>query len=137
MDCVFCRIINREAPALRVRSFLDAIVIVPLGPVVEGHRLVIPRAHVADFTEDPDVSAATMRCAAIYARDIGGDANLITSRGAAATQTIHHLHIHVVPRRAGDGLALPWDPTPPLEPRQERENEWSTNRAANTPGGAS
>lgn len=37
-------------------------------------------------------------------------ANLITSRGGAATQTVFHLHVHVVPREAGDGLALPWTP---------------------------
>ncbi len=36
--------------------------------------------------------------------------NLITSAGREATQTVFHLHIHVVPRRDGDGLALPWTP---------------------------
>lgn len=35
-------------------------------------------------------------------------ANIITSRGSAATQTVYHLHLHVVPRREGDGLGLPW-----------------------------
>jgi histidine triad (HIT) family protein len=48
-----------------------------------------------------------MSRAAQWARTCG-DANLITSVGSAATQTVFHLHVHVVPRRAGDGLALPW-----------------------------
>jgi histidine triad (HIT) family protein len=38
----------------------------------------------------------------------GIDCNIITSVGSAATQTVRHLHVHVVPRRRGDGLQLPW-----------------------------
>ena len=40
--------------------------------------------------------------------DAPPSANLITSIGAAATQTVFHLHVHVVPRHEGDGLLLPW-----------------------------
>lgn len=38
------------------------------------------------------------------------DANIITSKGSLATQTVFHLHVHLVPRAAGDGLPLPWTP---------------------------
>ncbi len=48
-----------------------------------------------------------MRHAAELAAEVG-DCNVITSRGAAATQTVRHLHVHVVPRRQGDGILLPW-----------------------------
>jgi histidine triad (HIT) family protein len=37
-------------------------------------------------------------------------ANLITSKGSAATQTVFHLHVHLVPRQVDDGLPLPWTP---------------------------
>lgn len=106
-DCVFCRIVNGQAPSTQVREWPDAVAIVPHRPVVDGHVLVIPKRHVADFTEDPDVTAAVMR----RASGIGEyPMNLITSAGSAATQTVFHLHVHLVPRRDGDGLALPWTP---------------------------
>src|SRR6185369_2606064 len=88
---------------------------VPLNPVVDGHILFIPTLHVADFTEDPAVSSSVMFRAAQWA-EFGGDCNLITSKGKDATQSVFHAHLHLVPRRAGDGLSLPWDPSPPPLP---------------------
>jgi len=108
-QCVFCQIIAGKAPATVIEQWPDAIAIVPIGPVTPGHTLMIPRAHVADFAEDPVVTAATMaRAAELDGRAPAGAANLITSRGRAATQSVFHLHVHIVPRRANDGLALPW-----------------------------
>ncbi|MGI5274726.1 HIT family protein [Nonomuraea sp. CA-218870] len=111
-SCVFCDILAGEAPATIVRSWSTAIAIKPLNPVTEGHTLVIPATHVRDVTEDPEVSAMTMEVAAEYAAGVG-PCNVITSVGREATQTVFHLHIHVVPRRAEDGLALPWSPSVP------------------------
>ncbi|MFH8742105.1 HIT family protein [Streptomyces albidoflavus] len=109
-SCVFCAITAGRAPAKVVKEWNDAIAIVPLGPVTAGHVLVIPRVHVADFAVDPDVTGSTARRAAQLCRDLDlVHANLITSKGAEATQTVFHLHLHLVPRTAGDGLALPWD----------------------------
>lgn len=104
--CVFCQIADGRAPATIVREWPDAIAIIPLNPVVEGHVLVIPRAHVADATLAPDITAATMRRAAEIAPY---PSNIITSAGPAATQSVRHLHLHVIPRDWDDGLALPWD----------------------------
>jgi histidine triad (HIT) family protein len=84
------------------------MVIVPLHPVVEGHVLAIPERHAADFTEDWLATSGAMHAAFQYGRILGGDCNLITSKGWAATQSVYHLHVHVVPRRENDGLALPW-----------------------------
>ncbi|KOU62106.1 hypothetical protein ADK57_25955 [Streptomyces sp. MMG1533] len=80
-----------------------------MNPATDGHVLVVPRIHVADFTTDPDVTGATAKRAAelAQAHDLVS-ANLITSKGRAATQSVFHLHLHLVPRRAGDGLLLPW-----------------------------
>ncbi|MEU4199061.1 HIT domain-containing protein [Streptomyces sp. NPDC026294] len=110
MNCAFCRIVAGAAPAAVVARWDDALAIVPLGPVVPGHVLVIPAVHVADATENPVVTGATMTRAAEYAASVGGSLNLITSKGSEATQTVFHLHIHVVPRAAGDALPLPWTP---------------------------
>jgi histidine triad (HIT) family protein len=105
--CPFCEIVAGRAPATVIRGWPDALAIVPRGPVVDGHLLVIPKAHVSDFGENPDVSAAIMRRAAELSAG-RGPMNLITSRGKEATQSVWHCHLHLVPRAAGDGLALPW-----------------------------
>lgn len=108
-DCVFCRIIAGDEPAEVVATWPDAIAVVPLNPVVPGHRLVIPTAHVVDFTEDATVTGAVMARAAQLAQAWAiHPANLITSAGREATQSVFHLHAHVVPRAENDGLALPW-----------------------------
>lgn len=100
-DCPFCEIMA-NLTTVRVA------IIEPLNPVVDGHRIAIPREHVRDAGENPDITAETMHYASVYASQLGGDYNLITSAGEAATQTVYHLHIHIVPRRADDGLQLPW-----------------------------
>ena len=107
-DCVFCQIVAGTSPAKFVASTPDAITIHPLYPVTLGHMIVIPTKHVADFTTDPDVSALTMAEAARVAAIYGWPCNIITSRGREATQSVFHLHLHIVPRRENDGLALPW-----------------------------
>src|SRR5215471_584927 len=108
--CAFCSIAAGTAPAEVVRDWPDALAIRPRGGGVgPGHVLVIPRAHVADAGVDPVVTAAVMARAAELLAELPA-ANLITSRGSAATQTVFHLHAHVVPRVLEDGSLLPWSP---------------------------
>ena len=106
-NCVFCQIVAGEVEARVVRRWPGVLAIVPRSPVVDGHLLVLPTAHVRDVGTDPSISAATMAAAAELAGELPA-ANVITSRGAAATQSVWHLHLHVVPRKAGDCLPLPW-----------------------------
>lgn len=102
--CVFCdRIRNGEYD--QASEF--AVSFSPRNPVTPGHLLVVPRRHVPDAAAAPDNAADAFHLAAKIAGGLG-DCNLITSIGPAATQTVFHMHVHVVPRRAGDGLALPW-----------------------------
>ncbi|MFJ2736101.1 HIT family protein [Streptomyces sp. NPDC087317] len=117
-DCPFCRIIHDGAPATIVHEWSDALAIVPRsGGCADGQLLVLPRNHVADFTTDPVVSATVQLRAAELAAQIGGQWNYLTSCGPDATQTVFHLHGHLVPRTASDGLALPWThPTREQEP---------------------
>jgi histidine triad (HIT) family protein len=105
LECVFCRIVDGTEPVRNERRWADTMAFEPLNPVTPGHLLVIPTRHVRDFTEDPYISGRVMRRAAEIAVP---PCNLITSAGEEATQSVMHLHVHIVPRSAGDGLALPW-----------------------------
>jgi histidine triad (HIT) family protein len=113
IDCVFC---DRIA-AGECSSWTGDPTVVwfePRNPVTPGHMLFVPVRHVEDALQDPYMTAITAEIASRWwSRNWGirsgeRDCNLITSVGAAATQTIHHLHIHLIPRAAGDGLTLPW-----------------------------
>lgn len=81
---------------------------VPLNPVTPGHVLFVPRQHITDAAADPAMAGIVATAAAEWAALRGEPYNLITSGGAAATQTIFHYHLHYVPRADGDGLPLPW-----------------------------
>lgn len=107
-DCPFCAIVAGTAPATIVREWPETLAIVPLGPVTDGHLLVIPKQHVQDFTTDWWISARTMSRASELAAETEQPMNVITSRGREATQSVFHLHLHLVPRAENDGLALPW-----------------------------
>lgn len=106
-SCIFCRIIDGKTPANDLWTWPEAVAFTPLNPVTKGHILVVPKEHVADATVDPEISALTMAAAADVAY-MKAPANIITSIGRIATQTVFHLHLHVVPRREDDGLLLPW-----------------------------
>ncbi len=108
-DCPFCVIATDPTQGEILASGLSVYALKPLGPVTEGHTLIIPIEHVTDFTDSPLVAADAMNFAAWYAKEnMPGPVNLITSKGAEATQSVFHLHLHLVPRRKDDGLTLPW-----------------------------
>lgn len=105
--CVFCKIIAGTSPAQIVHSWPDAIAITPIDPVTYGHTLIMPIMHVDDAKQDPKVTAYTMQRAAEFA-DHFEYSNILTSIGRPATQSIFHLHVHVLPRREDDQLMVPW-----------------------------
>lgn len=106
--CAFCAIAAGAADADIVAERTDIMLIRPLNPVVEGHVIAIPRAHVGDAGTNPEITGDVFVDAAEYARRNLSQFNLITSAGSDATQTVFHLHVHIVPRAPGDGLSLPW-----------------------------
>lgn len=104
-DCVFCDESKIKSEVThhnpRVMSFE------PLNPVVPGHRIFVPKKHVVDFFDDPDTFAEVCRVVSICASN-HEEYNVITSKGRNATQSVFHLHVHLVPRTENDGLTLPW-----------------------------
>jgi histidine triad (HIT) family protein len=118
VSCVFCRIRDGDIPSVRVYEDDRVFAIMDINPVNEGHVLVIPRRHGADiFETEADDLAAVMRAAKAIAsaqrsalRPDG--LNLVQSNGAAASQTVFHFHLHLIPRWSGDGKQFHWKLAP-------------------------
>jgi len=111
--CVFCAILDGELPANYVYRDDTVVSIMDINPVTPGHLLVLPRKHLPDLVDLDDEIAAHMmnvarRIAAAHrAQDptIEG-VNLYLADGPVAGQEVAHAHIHVIPRRVGDGFRL-------------------------------
>ena len=113
-DCIFCKIIDKEAPAEIICETDSCLAFFPLRPATKGHTLVVPKRHVSDFTNaEPrffgNLSSIAVeiskRLLMVYSPD---GMNMITSAGQAATQSVMHLHIHLVPRWAKDEMGEIW-----------------------------
>lgn len=116
-DCVFCDVERIETPVRFIRGRATGVrcmVFEPLNPATPGHELVVPVEHAEDATKDWTLAAGAMEVAAWLAWRHDA-ANIITNIGEAATQSVFHLHLHVVPRAHGDRLPLPWS-RPPVCP---------------------
>lgn len=117
-DCIFCAIVAGDGPAEIVDSDEHTVAFMDINPATRGHALVIPREHSTDLLEISDADlehtmVAAKRLAARMKDALGADGiNLINACGAAAWQTVFHLHVHVVPRWEDDPLELPWIPAP-------------------------
>ena len=118
-DCLFCKIVAGELPSQRIAEDERTVSFMDINPATRGHALVIPKAHAVNLLEiEPDDLAAVALAAQQLAKRVperlGADGvNLLNSCGAAAWQTVFHLHVHVViPRYADDPLRLPWTPAP-------------------------
>jgi histidine triad (HIT) family protein len=111
VNCAFCAIVAGERPATVVREWADALAILPRTGVGErgDHVLVLPRVHVATAIEDPVVTGMVSTRGAQLAAELGWtDANLIYNVGRIGGQTVEHVHKHVLRRRLGDRLLMPW-----------------------------
>ncbi|GHG06332.1 MULTISPECIES: HIT family protein [Amycolatopsis] len=115
-ECVFCAIGSGQAPAAFVHEDDDFVAVADLRPVTTGHLLVLPRTHHADLASLPAAAGARMftiaqeLAAALRRTDLRCEAiNLFLADGKAAGQEIPHVHLHVIPRFAGDGFVMQAD----------------------------
>lgn len=94
----------------QVYAFLD------LQPLARGHTLVIPRERAAQLHQLSDAAAAALGralpriCRAVLAASGARDYNVLQNNGAAAHQAVFHVHFHVIPRQADQGLGIDWRP---------------------------
>lgn len=127
-SCPFCAIIMGEGWAREIYRDDHAVAFFPLRPAALGHTLVVPRRHIPDIWELPEADAAclsrtVLRVAAALRAAVTPDGlNIIQSNGVAATQTVPHLHVHLVPRWAADAMGPIWPAKPPSHPPQVLDN---------------
>ena len=118
MACPFCEIVVQRDPAVLVLETETSVTFSPLEPATRGHLLVVPRSHVADFLQAAPCLAGALfadvsRVAVAVNEVIRPDGlNVLTSVGEAATQTVMHLHVHVLPRWHDDRVWSFWPATP-------------------------
>jgi histidine triad (HIT) family protein len=112
--CLFCKIVRGEIPSAKVLETDHAVAFLDINPVIQGHVLLVPKAHHATLSELPDdLAAESARLVPRLARAIraatGADGlNLIVNNGRAAGQTIDHGHWHLIPRFVDDPVDWPW-----------------------------
>ena len=116
--CVFCK---RIADGEYDDRYADYVTFGPLNPVTKGHMLIVPVGHATSLSECD--SLTMLGWALRYFTNDLDEYNIITSKGANATQTIQHLHFHIVPRRPDDGLLLPWTNQHTASPQQPKPLE--------------
>ncbi len=121
MDCLFCRIVEGTEPAYVVEQASDTVSFLDTRPVFKGHVLIVPRRHLATLADLPTeliepVFAAAQRHARAMTDALGAAGSFVAMNNIVS-QSVPHLHVHVVPRRRKDGLrGFFW-------PRQQYDDE--------------
>ncbi|MFI2304546.1 HIT family protein [Actinacidiphila glaucinigra] len=112
--CPFCSIAVGRGPARLIFEDDHAVVFFPLVPATLGHTLVVPRIHAPDLwamasTEAEHLLATTLHVGAALRDHLAPEGmNVIHSAGSAASQTVFHAHVHLVPRWRGDAMGPLW-----------------------------
>ncbi|HEX8780588.1 MAG TPA: HIT family protein [Nocardioides sp.] len=106
--CVFCDIVAGSVEADRVLETDDLVAFLDRRPVFKGHVLLVPREHVVTLPDLPDrlrdpFLAASQRIATAMVEALGAQGSFVAMNNTVS-QSVPHLHLHVVPRTKGDGL---------------------------------
>jgi histidine triad (HIT) family protein len=111
-QCIFCKIVARQAPAHVVYEDAQLLAFMDLFPASEGHLLVIPKRHAINLLDSEEgdlaaISPLTRRLAHAQRRALAPDGIAVVQlNGAAAGQTVWHYHVHLIPRRKGDSMQV-------------------------------
>jgi histidine triad (HIT) family protein len=107
-DCRFCRIISGDLPAWIVVDWPGVVGFLDWRPLFKGHVLLVPRSHVPSLLDCPDEALADLgRAARAVSRAqmeaLNAEGSFVALNNLVS-QSVMHCHLHVVPRRRGDGL---------------------------------
>lgn len=123
--CVFCRIVSGELPSRKIYEDEQVLVFMDIAGDVDGHLVAIPKAHCKSLLDCPRESLHALmdgvqRVSRHLTQRCGYDGvNLLHASEESAGQSVPHLHLHLIPRRAADGLdTWPKLPGSRLDPEQ-------------------
>ena len=109
-NCIFCKIIRGEIPSTKTYEDDNFIGILDIHPKTDGHTVIIPKKHFKSLLDMPstignELLEAIKEVGLGLIKDGKGEAfNVIVNNGETAGQVVMHSHIHIVPRKKGDGL---------------------------------
>jgi len=113
-DCIFCKMVAGQIPVAKIYEDEVVLSFLDIGPISDGHTLVIPRQHFERLHDCPpqllgEVASRIGRIAEAVTVAMGSDGyNVLCNNGRAAGQIVEHLHFHIIPRRTGDGVFNRW-----------------------------
>jgi len=113
-DCLFCKMIAGQIPVTKIYEDEIVLAFLDIGPISDGHTLVIPKQHFEKLHDCPDQLFGQMasrigKIAKAVTAAVNSDGyNVLCNNGRAAGQLIGHLHFHIIPRSTGDGLFSRW-----------------------------
>jgi histidine triad (HIT) family protein len=111
--CTFCDIVHGAAEVSICYEDADALAFMDIQPVNSGHILVVPKQHFESLVDIPARLAMHLFHVAMHLESVVRkvtkceDANLVVNSGRNAGQDVFHYHVHVIPRRLGDGFDIP------------------------------
>lgn len=112
---VFDRILDGEIPCHRIYEDDHVLAFLDIGPLSDGHTLVIPKERKAYLHELSEESAAALGrvlprlCRAVVHATGAGAYNVLQNNGASAHQAVEHVHFHIIPKVGSKGLGIGWD----------------------------
>ena len=137
--CLFCSIISGEVPSFTVASTDDLVAFLDIRPVFKGHVLVVPRQHLVTLADLPapllgPLFGYAQRLSVAVEKGLGADGSFVAMNNKVS-QSVAHLHVHVVPRTKGDGLRGFFWPRTKYESDEEAES-YASRLADALPGHA-
>ena len=113
-DCIFCKMVDGQIPVTKIYEDDFALSFLDIGPLSDGHTLLIPKEHFEKLDEcRPELlgqvasrlgKIAKAVCSAVQAEGY----NVLCNNGRSAGQLVNHMHFHIIPRNANDGVFSRW-----------------------------
>ena len=138
-NCPFCAIIRGEAPAVTIAETEHLLAFLDIRPLFRGHTLLVPKVHMRLLSDLPGGQAAEFLTTAQRleraVEDGLGAAGSMVLVNNVISQSVPHLHLHVIPRNPQDGLRFWLGPRQPYDSAGEAEEYAAKIRAALPPAG--
>ncbi|KOS23372.1 Hit family protein 1 [Escovopsis weberi] len=112
--CIFCKIIKGEIPCMKLYESPKTLAFLDIGPLSEGHALVIPKYHGEKLADIPDEHLTEILpvLKKLVAATGATDYNILQNNGTIAHQQVHHVHFHMIPKpNEAEGLGIVWPGT--------------------------